>query len=634
MRGEPRDEGRTSWGAVLPWLLLLGGLVVAGALLLAYCQAPAQGAEVPYSVFKDQLRAGNVESVTIRGGEIDGRFREPVDVPAGQGAPEASFTTHVPSFGDDELLPLLQEQGVTVNVEEEAGGVPWLTILLLLAPAVLVIGVLLFFRGGAGAQDRGQQIMSQVGRSGARRYSGARTNVGFDDVQGTDEAKRELTQVVQFLREPSRFLALGAKMPRGILLVGPPGTGKTLLARAVAGEAGVPFFSISGSEFMEVFVGVGASRVRDLFRQAKEAAPSIIFLDEIDAVGRQRGAGFGGGHDEREQTLNQLLAEMDGFEARDAVVVLAATNRPDVLDPALVRPGRFDRRVVVDLPDRRGREAILRVHARKVPLADDVDLGAVARATPGFAGADLANLVNEAAILAAQEGARRVAAAHFARARERILLGPRRPLLLSEDQRRLVAYHEAGHALVAHLLPNTDPVEVVTIVPHSQALGVTQQVPEEDRYNYAKPALEDRLTVMLGGRAAEELAVGQRTTGAENDLKEATRLARRMVVNWGMSDRVGPVAFESGTEHPFLGREVQQPREYGEELADLVDAEVRSMVEHAERRAVEVLTRNREGLERLAGVLEEEETVSRARMEEVLGGRAAGQGASGSRPPS
>ncbi len=424
--------------------------------------------------------------------------------------------------------------------------------------------------------------------------------------------------MVDFLKNPAKYHRLGGRIPRGVLLVGPPGTGKTLLARAVAGEAGAPFYSISASEFVEMFVGVGASRVRDLFEKAKQNAPSIVFVDELDAVGRQRGAGLGGGNDEREQTLNQLLVEMDGFDPKTEVIVIAATNRPDVLDPALLRPGRFDRQVVVGLPDRRGREGILDIHSRSMPLVSDVDLGILARATPGFSGADLANLCNEAALLAARHNRRRVGMRDFEGALDKILLGTERAPLMDERERRTVAYHEAGHALVASLLPDADPVHRVTIIPHGRALGVTAQVPEEERYNYSRDDLLTRLAVLMGGRAAEEIALGQMTTGAENDFQQATRMAQGMVVRWGMSDALGPVGYRVGETHPFLGRELAQEREYGESTAALIDQEVKRILQQVHRRAADLLSENREKLDRLATALLEEETLDAARIAAIL----------------
>jgi cell division protease FtsH len=467
---------------------------------------------------------------------------------------------------------------------------------------------------------QGQAGVFSFGRSKARRYTGDRTEVTFEDVAGADEAKAELQEVVDFLRHPQKYHDIGARIPRGVLLVGPPGTGKTLMARAVAGEAGVPFFSISASEFVEMFVGVGASRVRDLFEQAKAAAPAIIFIDELDAVGRRRGAGVGTVNDEREQTLNQLLVEMDGFDERHEVIILAATNRPDVLDPALLRPGRFDRQVAVTLPDRQGREGILRIHTRHLPLAPDVDLGLLARTTTGFSGADLANLCNEAALNAARHNHKQVTLADFEEAVDKILLGGVRPLLLDSHERRVVAYHEAGHALVAWLTPAADPVHKVTIIPRGRALGVTEQLPGEDHYNYSREYLLARLAVMLGGRTAEEIALSDVTTGAENDLVEATRLARRMVTRWGMGN-LGLVAFQADEEQPFLGYELAQGRDYSEATAARIDQEVQRLLEERHETVRSLLTDAREQLDRLVETLLQEETVDRDTLVRVLGPR-------------
>ena len=456
------------------------------------------------------------------------------------------------------------------------------------------------------------------GGSRARVYDAERPKVTFADVAGEDEPKTELAEIVEFLKHPDKYRRLGARLPRGVLLIGPPGTGKTLLARAVAGEAAVPFFNISASEFVELFVGVGASRVRDLFAKAKAAAPAIVFVDEIDAVGRQRGAGLGGGNDEREQTLNQLLVEMDGFDDKSSVIVLAATNRPDVLDPALLRPGRFDRQVTVAFPDRAGREAILRIHSRDIPLAKTVDLDILARSTPGFSGADLANLTNEAALRAARKDRNEVTQEDFEEALDSILLGTRQPGLTNVDERRLVAYHEGGHAVVARLTPGADPVHRVTIVPHGQALGVTEQRPDEDRRNYPRDYLMGRLAVMLGGRAAEDEVFGQPTTGAESDLKAATSLARRMVGLWGMTDEVGPVSFGVGETQPFLGRELSAPREYAEATAARIDEAVVSIVTAARDRATEIIRTARPALDALADELVAHEMVDGPRLDEIL----------------
>jgi cell division protease FtsH len=462
--------------------------------------------------------------------------------------------------------------------------------------------------------------MFGFGRMKARRYSSDQPKATFSDVAGADEAKLELQEEVDFLRNPKKYRDLGARIPRGVLLVGPPGTGKTLLARAVAGEAGVPFFSINASEFVEMFVGVGASRVRDLFRQAKEAAPAIIFIDELDAVGRRRGAGVGGGSDEREQTLNQLLGELDGFDPRLDVIILAATNRPDVLDPALLRPGRFDRQVAIALPDRKGREGILRIHARKLHLADDVDLLLLAKMTIGLNGADLANLCNEAALVAARHDLSSVTMANFEEAHDKIRLGVAHPQLVDPKERRVVAYHEAGHAVVAWFTPAADPVQKVTIVPHGQALGITEQVPGEERHNFNHTYLKARLAVMLGGRTAEEIAIGDFTTGAENDLVEATRLARRMVTRWGMA-RLGPVAFRADEQQPFLGYELSQGRDYSEATAAEIDAEVRRLVKEAHEDVRRRLTVARASLESLVEALLREETIELDELNRILGPR-------------
>jgi cell division protease FtsH len=476
----------------------------------------------------------------------------------------------------------------------------------------------MFWMGRQAAQS--QAGIFGFGQSRARRHEGQHSEVTFEDVAGADEAKEELQEIVEFLRMPQRYHDIGAHIPRGVLLVGPPGTGKTLMARAVAGEANVPFFNLSASEFVEMFVGVGASRVRDLFEQAKASAPAIVFIDEMDAVGRRRGAGLGAVNDEREQTLNQLLVEMDGFDERHEVIILAATNRPDVLDPALLRPGRFDRQVTIPLPDRRGREGILRIHTRALRLAADVDLGLLAQTTTGFSGADLANLCNEAALLAARRSQDGVAMAEFEDAVDKVLLGGVRPLFLDDHDRRIIAYHESGHALVAWMTPATDPVHKVTIIPRGQALGVTEQLPGEDRYNYSRQSLLARLEVMLGGRAAEEIAIGDITTGAEKDLVEATRLARRMVTRWGMGS-VGLAAFQADEEQPFLGYELAQGRDYSEDTAAQIDQDVQRLLEECHQAARGLLSGARELLDRLVDALLREETIDQKALVQLLGPR-------------
>ena len=612
------------------WWTLLAGLLVWNVYALLVPKAPP-AANLSYTDFLNQVRAGNVASVTIAGQHIDGKFRNEVTWPPNAQATPApggnqpaeedgptkysNFTTVAPPTTDDRLLPLLEEQGVVISVRDISGG-NWLVDLILgLLPLAFLVAILVMI----GRQtQRGQQTIFGFGGSKARLYNQERPGITFADVAGEEEAKLELSEVVDFLKRPERYRALGARLPHGVLLIGPPGTGKTLLARAVAGEAGVPFFSISASEFVEMFVGVGASRVRDLFAKAKAAAPAIIFVDEIDAVGRQRGAGLGGGNDEREQTLNQLLVEMDGFDENTSLIVIAATNRPDVLDPALLRPGRFDRQVTVGLPDRPGREAILAIHTRPLRLGADVDLDMLARKTPGFSGADLANLANEAALYAARRGGLEVTMRDFDDAMDKIVLGTRKALLMSEEERRVVAYHESGHALVARLTPSSDPVHKVTIIPHGRALGVTEQLPDEDRHNYPKDYLIGRLAVMMGGRAAEELVFGQPTTGAENDLKQATMLARRMVGSWGMSDDVGPVSYGLGETHPFLGRELAQPREFAEATAAELDAAVRKTLEEAHADARRLLLKYRAALDALAEELVARETVDARKIEDLL----------------
>jgi cell division protease FtsH len=522
----------------------------------------------------------------------------------------------MPPTGDPALLPLLEAHNVTITAKDTtSGGSFLLSLLVSVLPMLLLVGFFVYM--GRQAQ-RSQQGLFGFGGSRARLVDAERPSVTFADVAGEDEAKAELTEVVDFLKKPERYRRLGARLPRGVLLIGPPGTGKTLLARAVAGEAHVPFFSISASEFVEMFVGVGASRVRDLFTKAKATAPAIVFVDEIDAVGRQRGAGLGGGNDEREQTLNQLLVEMDGFDDRTNVIVIAATNRPDVLDPALLRPGRFDRQVTVGYPDRAGREAILRIHTRGLLLAPDVDLVALSRATAGFSGADLANLANEAALLAARQNRDTVGAEQFEEALDKVLLGTPQSALANAEERRVVAYHESGHAIVARLTPGADPVQKVTIVPHGRALGVTEQRPDEDRRNYPRDYLQGRLAVMLGGRAAERTVFGQPTTGAESDLKAATDLARRMVGLWGMSDELGPVSYGVGETHPFLGRELAAPREFAEATAARIDAAVTSLLEQADAQAAALLVRYRSALDALAEELMAHEAVNARRLDEIL----------------
>lgn len=583
---------------------------------------------LPYSTFLGQVRDGNVTTVEIVGQRVTGQFQQAIDPPAGAqvrgGRPLTAtpdeldrFSTTIPTGGDERLLPLLEERGVEIKADVQE---PSLLINLLFSfiPVALFVGVLYFFMR---LQTRGQQGIFNFGRSRAKQHSMDRPTVKFSDVAGADEAKHELVEVVDFLKNPERYVKLGAKIPRGVLLVGPPGTGKTLLARSVAGEAGVPFFSTSASEFVEMFVGVGASRVRDLFDQARRNAPAIIFIDEIDAIGRQRGAGLGGGHDEREQTLNQILVEMDGFEVSTNVIIIAATNRPDVLDPALLRPGRFDRQVTVGLPDVRGREAILNIHMRGKPVAQDVSSAVVARQTPGFSGADLANLVNEAALHAARGNAKQIGMHHFSEALDKIVLGTKRPLLMSDHDRLVVAYHEAGHALVARLLPETDPVNKVTIIPRGRSLGVTEYLPEGDRVNYSRRFLLSQLATLLGGRAAEQVAIGEITTGAESDLQRATQLARRMIGRWGMSPELGLLFADDHNDSPFLGREMAGPRNHSEATAAVLDSAARQLLDERMHVALQLLTENREALDRIAQALLTYETIDRQGLEAAIRGQ-------------
>jgi cell division protease FtsH len=565
---------------------------------------------IAYSDFKSHVSAGQVESVTFRGDQILGQRVS--------GTGQLQFRTVLPVTGDDQLLLLLERNNVLVSAESSQQPM-WMSLLLGILPWLLLIGFFLYFsRSMQRRIGGGKDGMFGFGRSRARLFEVTDIPIGFDEVAGVESAKQDLQEIIDFLRDPERFIKLGAHMPRGILLMGPPGTGKTLLAKATAHEAGVPFFSISGSEFIEMFVGVGASRVRDMFQEARKRAPALIFIDEIDSVGRVRGTGLGGGNDEREQTLNQVLAEMDGFSAHEAVVVLAATNRPDVLDPALLRPGRFDRKVTLELPQQSARLAILAVHTRKVPLAVDVNLEEVARMTVGFSGADLANLVNEAALLAARRASSEVTREDLNKAHDRVVMGSERKDLLNPSERLRTAVHESGHAIAAIKLPEADPVRQVSIIPRGRALGVTEQLPVEDRHNYPEPYLASRLSVLLGGRCAERLMMGNVSSGAANDLEQATRLARMMVAQWGMSDTIGPVHFHLGSEHPFLGYEMTQEKDFSEDTARRIDEEVRRIISEAEQRTSEVLESNKDALQRLVDALLEQETLDAAAIQALM----------------
>ncbi|MBB5320225.1 ATP-dependent zinc metalloprotease FtsH [Marinobacter oulmenensis] len=577
--------------------------------------------ELAYSQFKEAVTAGQVESVTLRNEEIRGQLTESGAARFGPdtGTPVRDFLSLRPPVEDPELLPLLEQQQVVIR--GAPSGRPWWQELILgFLPWILLLALMFWFWGAA------QRRMTQGGgaldyaKSRARRARKETSTTTLDDVAGIESAKREITEIIDFLKSPEKYRRLGAVMPKGILLVGPPGTGKTLLARAIAGEADVPFFSISASEFIEMFVGVGAARVRDMFQNARKEAPALIFIDELDAVGRSRGAGLGGGHDEREQTLNQILTEMDGFEAHENILVLAATNRPDVLDTALLRPGRFDRKITLDRPHKEARQAILEVHARKVPLAPDVDLAQVAARTTGFSGADLKNLVNEAALTAARENLDQVNEHCFELARDRIILGEEREAHLTAEERESVAYHECGHAIMAYYMPKADPLTKLTIIPHGMAMGVTEQTPREDKYTYTESYLKDRIRVMLGGRSAEKIVYGEVSTGAQNDLKEATKLLRRMVGQWGMSDSVGPMGLGIGEEHIFLGKEMGAPREYSEKLAEMIDSEIQAQLVKLESETVSFLTEHREQLDALAQAVMKQETLSAGDVDEILSG--------------
>jgi cell division protease FtsH len=589
------------------WLFIIMLAVLLWTLVSRSGQS-AREEEPSYSEFMAQVDRGNVKDVVMylspTSYEIEGEWREP----------SKKFRTTIFKESAPDLAKTLRDKQVLITVKE-VNRADWVTFLLNAAPLFLLVAFWIFMMRQM--QAGGNKALS-FGKSRARLLTAQQKKATFKDVAGTDEAKEELQEIIEFLKDPQKFQKLGGRIPKGVLLVGPPGTGKTLLARAIAGEANVPFFSISGSDFVEMFVGVGASRVRDLFEQGKKNAPCIIFIDEIDAVGRHRGAGLGGGHDEREQTLNALLVEMDGFESNEGVILIAATNRPDVLDPALLRPGRFDRRVVVARPDVKGREEILRVHTRKVPLNDDVDLSVIARGTPGFSGADLANLVNEAALWAARQGRKLVFMVDFEMSKDKVLMGvERKSMILSEEEKRNTAYHEAGHALVAAITPGTDPLHKVTIIPRGMALGLTMQLPIDDKHTYTKTYLEGTLTVLMGGRCAEEIFLGHITTGAGNDIERATDISRKMVCDWGMSS-LGPLAYGKKEEAIFLGREIAQHRDYSEDTAIRIDQEVHRIVTAAYDNAHHVLENNRDTLERIALALLDREVLDATELKLLM----------------
>ena len=617
-----------------PWFWVF---IIAVICLIVYQMTPRGEAEVPYTWFLDQVDADNVKTMVVQGTEAHGELRSPARfVPPRGGTPKlvTNYSTYFPST--DSVQPVVADLRKHVRKDKDgriiassrprveaapvtgANSLVWITLLL---PTVLIVGLIYFMMRRARDQFDGG-ILGNFVKSPARRHDRSKQRTTFDEVAGLENAKAELQEIVEFLKNPEKFQRLGGRIPKGVLLIGPPGSGKTLLARAVAGEAGVPFFSISGSEFIQMFVGVGASRVRDMFKTAKENSPCILFIDEIDAVGRIRGAGLGGGHDEREQTLNQILTEMDGFTPNETVIVLAATNRPDVLDPALLRPGRFDRHVTVDRPTKKGRLEILKVHTRNIPLAADVDLEYIAKGTVGMSGADLANLVNEAALIATRYNKSAVDMSDLDAARDKIIMGAKREEVITEKDKRLTAYHEAGHALVAWLIPDADPVHKVTIIPRGRSLGATHYLPEEDRVGINESEIQARLAVALGGRAAERLIYNDLTAGAAGDLKQATRLARMMVTQWGMSERVGPMFFRENEEHPFLGREVGEPRDHSEHTAQIIDEEVARILRDADNRAYNLLESRRDELERLTEALMEREVLTVSEIEELIGKRA------------
>ncbi len=565
-----------------------------------------QQTEIIFSDFLSQVENGEIAKVTIIGNKISGEYI----------GNEATFVTYAPQY--DNLVELLRKHNVQIEAKE-ANQKQWLTALISWAPMILLIGIWIFFMRQM--QAGGTKALS-FGKSKARLSTGQGRKVTFKDVAGVDDAKEELQEIIAFLKDPRKFQRLGGRIPKGVLLMGPPGSGKTLLARAIAGEANVPFFSISGSDFVEMFVGVGASRVRDLFEQGKKNAPCIIFIDEIDAVGRYRGAGLGGGHDEREQTLNQLLVEMDGFDTNEGVIIVAATNRPDVLDPALLRPGRFDRRVVINLPDIKGREEILKVHTQMIPISKDVDFEIIARGTPGFSGADLENLVNEAALIAARDNKKMVYMEDIEYSKDKVLMGTeRKSMIINEEEKRNAAYHEAGHALVAVLMPNADPIHKVTIIPRGMALGVTQQLPMDDRHNYTSIFLLEQICVLLGGRAAEELLLKDITTGAGNDIEKATELARKMVCEWGMSENLGPLTFAKKDEYVFLGKEFAQSHDYSEETAKLIDKEIKRIVDECYQKAKKALSDNMDKLLAVANHLLEREILQAEEIKQIMEGK-------------
>jgi len=618
----PESQSPQKYPIPKNWIINVFFIIAFVALYYALTQKQvAEPAfDIPYSEFKQLLNDGALASVTLKGNRAEGTLLQATGI-GPQNEMSRYFKTRIPDIGDDSLLPALEAQRVEVKAfPPEAEGGLW-RILLSMLPWIFIIAFWFWIIKRAQGNISGG--LGGKGELGKFLHGSTKTaeipDVTFDDMAGQESAKREVTEIVEFLKHPSQFRQLGAEMPRGILLMGPPGTGKTLMARALAGEAGVKFYSISGSEFIEVFVGVGASRVRHLFEEAKKNSPAIIFIDELDSIGRTRGTGLGGGHDEREQTLNQILAEMDGFSGHEAVIVLGATNRPDVLDPALLRPGRFDRHVVLELPDRNDRIAILKVHSRKVPLADDINLEQISAGSPGFSGADIKNLINEAAMLAARDKATKITMRHFDEARDKLMLGTVRTLAIQPEERHRLAVHESGHTLAAYFMPHADPIYKVSIIPRGRALGVTHQLPEHERHTLPEDYLKDRLVVMMGGRSAEQELLGNVSSGADDDIAQATALARAMVSRWGMSSEIGPVDLRDTEEHPFLGKEIAQPRHFSENSATLVDKAVKELLCNAEKQAIELIVKHREQLDDLINELEEHETLNREQVMVCLG---------------
>jgi cell division protease FtsH len=613
------DEKTSSVKDRLPLGLL--SIAVFSTLLILFLGSygSTKTLKVPYTEFKDKVSQGGVSEITVQGNRIIGTFKNPMQPEdLGGELPHIAFETVVPPFSDPGLMKMLEKNGVTIKAKSDERSLMF-TMAIYVLPWMLILAFFIYSNKKAQRQLGGTGGgLVGFGKSKAKLHTKSGSDTTFKDVAGLANAKKEFYEIIDFLKNPTKYSAIGAKLPKGILLAGPPGTGKTLMARATAGEAGVPFYSISGSEFMEMFVGVGASRVRDTFENAKKNAPAILFIDELDSIGRIRGVGVGGGHDEREQTLNQILAEMDGFDPHTSVIVMAATNRPDILDPALVRPGRFDRQITLDLPQKASRKEILELHAREVPLADDVDLESLAKRTVGFSGAELKNLINEAALLAARKNKNEVDNTDFEQGMDKILMGIEREDLISEDEKEAVAYHEAGHALMAKLLPGTDPLKRVSIIPRGRSLGATEQLPQEDRHNYGRHYLLDRIAILLGGRVAEKLIYNDITTGAGDDLKKATQLAVRMVCQWGMSDEVGPATFHRGEIHPYLGSEMSDSRDYSESTARLIDEEIRTILRKMEERSDQILRANMEMLKALANALLEKETLTKEEVDELL----------------